>query len=942
MGHSSKFSFPLPGRKHPAASAQLSQKPKVPLTKAQKILGTGEISIDSPALSVDSKWTWDTRSGSGISISISEATPSHTDGGNTGLGISHGDTAASSPRSPRPERRWEDESEIIPRGINHQTDASSLRRRQSSSTITSYYDKTKQPLSISQQTSNSAMAKGLPTKAQALLDMDGLAESQAKKKKPSRLDLSALIPRSKFSRHLKPDAHKGPVLGADMLTKSPSVMSDSPVTSPSPTQQKNIKKPKRKPTKESLRETSPLAESHTVPPIPQYSGTGRQHRATKSTVDLYNLYDHYEQRSFADVLEKDIYGTPSPGLESPLDRQTPPYQTPSPISSERAAYLSPFASNGIRAPYSSKQASPLGGPSELTLAGVLSPSSLISPHADSASISSRHTRTSKASKRTDRSLTDIDLQQNSMLTLSSDSEDDGYEPSSKSSLAVPPALSDGQASPTSPRSAISQRSATAPPQDYGRPKLPKRTSFATNPQFLPIPEGSAPSSPPKISARSSSLLSNSAAKKMPPSVSHQISRLSINTTSTSRTVSYGTMQSVSMHDAKAISMVPRTSPANQINWSSPSDKAPFDSFPSPPNNRANRPSIASNASEQPTPPLSPTSVDFYLQSQRTSVAASDRGSVRSGRSLGSTAKGGRRGSTASSAQDTNSGRFMAVTRQEELLLAALRMKRARMREDIIAEFEEDIDREDHQLERETTNESSVYSSGMSRQSSMSTMRNIETGAMSLSVRPHQQSQMRLSGGSTEKSRVGKGKGRGQILLMMDRPKDHAELDTAEPSPDLSDFMDFDDGSEGLDFPMPYSSRPADPGTGSRKSSTSSSTRSGSVSSSHGRTATQPPPPTVRVKARRHEDSGPRLDSDEISPRNTSRRDKNKRDMSQGIPEAPEEDEDDMAADVPRPDSPISPDAFPMPQSIARKKQVRLSAVGNYKPNVEAGWWDDSG
>jgi hypothetical protein len=222
--------------------------------------------------------------------------------------------------------RWEDESEIIPRGLNRQsqtamgsqgndlvTDASSLRRRQSSSTITSFYDKSKLPLSISQQTSSSAMAKGLPAKANALLDVDG-AISGGKKKKPTRLDLSSFLSKTKSSKYINPETVKGQ-LRAPEVARSPSDMSLSPLTPP-PIQQRVERKPRKKMTKESLREMATLQEAQPTRQAPrplQQPSQGREvanpsdptrHRPTKSTVNLHNLYDHYEQRSFQDMMEK--------------------------------------------------------------------------------------------------------------------------------------------------------------------------------------------------------------------------------------------------------------------------------------------------------------------------------------------------------------------------------------------------------------------------------------------------------------------------------------------------------------------------------------------------------------------------------------------------------------------------------------------------------------
>jgi len=918
---SSKFTFPIPGRRSKTAPSPPTTTPR---TKAQKILGTGEINDAQPTPGPpQSRWGWETRSNSGISIAISETTASHTGLGETGLGVvREGEVAGS-------RGQWEDESAIIPKmlsgqgNVNHgqgmhdtMTDASSLRRRQSSSTITSYYDKSKLPLSISQQTSNSAMAKGLPTKAQALLDIEGeYAEhgGKAKKKKPAMLDLSSLLPKPRSSRYLKPETYKGLVLGPDLVTKSPSLMSASPDATPPPISQRTDRSLRKKLTRESLKEVHPAPEPVHQSPAGSRSGIGSRsevrHRPTKSTVDLLNLYDHYEQRSFADVLE-DAMDTPGSG------RQPQTY----PAASSNG-FLAPQSSNAMRIPIAAKHASVASSVPDLSLTAGTSPSSLISPPTDSASISSRHTRTSKASKRTDRSLTDFDLQQNSVLSLSSDSEDDGYEPSSKSSLAVP-ALSDGQVSPTSPRSAISQRSAVSVPQDTGRVKVPKRTSFASQPQFLPIPEGAVTSSLPRVNARTSSLSPRGAAVKLTSSSSpllHQISRLSIGTTSTGRTASGGTIQGIRVGDGTVAARA-GDSPPQQASWTAGVSR--FDDFPSPPAHRGIRQSIATQSSEQPTPPLSPTSVDFYLQSQPGSRVAfdADSRSVSSARSLGSGAKGVlRSNSTASSQPDNNSGRFMAVTRQEEMLLAALRMKRARMREDIIAEFEETLDREeDEELQRQVTNGSS---SGVSRQSSMSTMRTVDAGGIgALSARPQHQPQIRVSTSNTD---MKKGAVREQILLMMDRPSDDTtEFDGAEPSPDLDGFLCFDDNME---FPVRRGSRGSSGGSGA-------STRSRKTSLS----ATGP-----GIRSRSHSKEGlqQRRDMDQSSFRSGSRRSSDK-EMPMGIPEDPREAEED--AGVPRPDSPISPLDFPTPVAMTRKKQVRLSAVGNYKPNIEAGWWDDSG
>jgi hypothetical protein len=298
-------------------------------------------------------------------------------------------------------------------------------------------------------------------------------------------------------------------------------------------------------------------------------------------------------------------------------------------------------------------------------------------------------------------------------------------------------------------------------------------------------------------------------------------------------------------------------------------------------------------------------VDLYLQSNLSPVAP-DNGSIRSGRSLGgaslggislgglsigSAATGGHRGSTTSSIHDGNSGRFMAVTRQEEMLLAALRMKRARMREDIIAEFEDDADREEHhELRRETTNDSMVNPGGMSRQSSRSTIR-LDTGALSARPRP------------PPEVKAPERPARGDLLRIV--------IDRSSFDPHL-----FEE-----------SRSPQSPGGLERKDSRASSTSSQRSAPARQRASLSAMSAPTPRRSQRRDGSSSRRNSGQLSP-------KVQKDLPHQILEDPAEDDD---AGIPRPDSPISPCDFPMPvSSIKNNKAVRLSAVGFYKPN-EAGW-----
>ncbi|KAK1828034.1 hypothetical protein QBC39DRAFT_162320 [Podospora conica] len=906
MGHLSRFNFPIPGRKSKPVPPPPASPLNAPRTKADKILGTGDVLDDTTLESP--KYAWETRSLSAISISVSDTTASHA-----GTGPAADKDVTVRPSTMGKNKRWEEESEVLPRGFQEQiqlhtvrtahetiTDASSLRRRQSSSTITSYYDKTKLPLSISQQTSNSAMAKGLPSKAQLLLDMEGSyvdASAQAKKKKPARLDLSSLIPGRSKSKFLSPRGLKGLVLGPDLVTKSPSAMSVSTGdATPPPISQRAERSLRKKATKESMRDVVPpvpeLPPHHLRMPTVQ---EGSRHRHTKSTVDLMNLYDHYEQRTFADA----------DGVEDGQEPQVEPaasYPTP-PASSCGNGYLAPDATNPIRIVVACKEAPPTTNPHDLLMG--MSPMSLITPPPDNASVSSRHTRTSKASKQTNLSLTDLDLQQNSMLSLSSDSEDDDYAVSSKSSLAVPP-LSDGQPSPTSSHSVGSQKSTATVPQESNRPKVPKRTSFAVQPQFHPIPEGSATANAMHIGPRSSSLVGRMAVQKPRSSLVHSTSMSSIAYT--------GKIVPPPSALASDTNMPPpRGSPPRQANWSAPAPDR-FDDFPTPPAPHSRQQSLTPS-NREPTPPLSPTSVDFYLQ-ERLSRTTFDNQSIRSGRSLGSgSTKDVQRGGTPLGHQHNDStgsasGRFMAVTRQEEMLLAALRQKRARMREDILAELEDnDADDDGGNLRRQTTNSSSA----MSRQSSRSTMRTMDgAGLGAPSARLQRIANQRVP--SIDEH------GRGQILVMMDRTA-MGGIDTAEPSPDLDGFLDFD--NEINDFPAIPTSRSAPRQRSSSKASIESKGSSRSLSGKGSLSA------LTRVQ----------FGSTDSSSTGSGSRRGSDRDVIQEDPRESMEDE----AGIPRPDSPISPDDFPLPASMSSRKQVRLSAVGTYRPpNIEAGWWDDSG
>ncbi|KAE9373448.1 hypothetical protein N431DRAFT_316992, partial [Stipitochalara longipes BDJ] len=177
MGRTSKFHFPMPGRKHTSGKDNISaSSPAIStsnnLSKAQRFLGTdNDLNIDSPTREDGHPWRYPGSRSSGMSISISESTQSTNESGSVhdAQFDQLDDESGVFPRAPHGKasstllgQRYADDGASTNASIN-----SRLRHEGSSSTLRSYYDRQKSPLSISQQTSNSsardlALRKGFP------------------------------------------------------------------------------------------------------------------------------------------------------------------------------------------------------------------------------------------------------------------------------------------------------------------------------------------------------------------------------------------------------------------------------------------------------------------------------------------------------------------------------------------------------------------------------------------------------------------------------------------------------------------------------------------------------------------------------------------------------------------------------------------------------------
>lgn len=939
MGHKSKFTFPLPGwRTKPVAEPSATA---VPLTKAQKILGTGGINIGSTTASKGvptRQQPWDSRSG--ISISISESSAGYT-ATDTGLDIVDEEddvTAGTSYHT----TGWDAESDVIPRqlrtgnglrtqrsaatiGNDYRTDASSLQRRQSdASTIYSHYDRSKVPLSISQQTSNSAMAKGLPGKANSLLDMDGsLSGPAGRKKKPSRLDLSMLKPRGRKSQNTQA-AH---VLDNDYVVRSPSFISQlsSPTNTP-----KKLRK-------------SPSAASF---------GTYGSPSGLKDSTTLSQLYDHYEQMSFRSGQSPGDEDVGRSRFDSVAEESEP---TPALTTASTISLVTPLSNPAICEPnrrleHLRKDSTGSRNTATTTVSSPsLAPSSHLSPGRDYASsISSRNTRTSKTSK-TSRTL-ESDLQSTSVLSLSDSESDDGTfsDSAPKSSVSSHTNISHEDVSLLGDNRKGSQARPMVQERSSSRQK---HTSFAPLNDYLAVPapgsKGHSARQPSNSTLRSySTSASTATATGNSTTDSARANRLSVSTTGTTSSQRSQGSHKKQQHykpgaqEAKAVTLMPLSSTAEAL-----------DSL-----RELTEQATANDcrtSSEQLTPPLSPSSTCSHIDS-------TDR-------------KDKFHGETA----DAQNARLMAVTKQEEMLLAALRQKRAMMRENILAEYE------GGEKGSPASRRTSTHSTGRDSQLSARTSRTItprsSSGAPQLPPFPSRDSSLvssfkslterkdsvrrtdnnvrfadelqtmgrsdpiekRSSSALSNATIRGDAPGRHErVLLFLDRPLDDIDyVDAAEPSPDLSEFMDYDQDSDGEILPERRRSR-----------------RSSRLNSTYG---------TSNSPSKRGE--RPRADSNSLGVRGSTLRR-----QLENLPESSFESDGEADMDFDgfsdvmslprsevsaggkisehgsaRPDSPVHHSTarlHPKGHVKGKNSAVRLSAVGNVDSflSPEVGLWGDDG
>jgi hypothetical protein len=808
-----RFGFAIPGRKKaPPPPITVTE----PMTKAHKILG-------SVPLNLDSSKSWDSGSNADAQITGSSS-QSHVDSSSRQPTV--GTLTPASSAEP-----WADESDILPPSfkLNGQggddafTETSTaLRSHQSSSTLKSWYDKSKMPLAVSQQTSASAMAKGLPPKAQRMLDMENL-HPVSKPKKSNKLGFSALL-----SGGRSPKRNNEPVLGPEYMTSSPSLLL-SPPDSNSGRRRHILNK---RPTKESLREAA-------EPGRPSTSGSASHNGRDGHMKGLADLYEHYEQMSFRQVLDSDLddgddEDADGLGIQEADDQSIVSPRTPLTTDLQLEKMLQQAHVTALAASKTEPQ--------------------FLVPE-DGASISSRHTRTSRASIIT-RSIQETDLQETSVLMLSSDSEDDSYdepETRSQTSASTRPMSTFKLLEldfASSPRSTSTGKRAS---------KSSKRTSFARDVTYLGVPNGHA-------NSHDSQMTITPEANASSPS-----KRGSIISSSSAGSGSNWRTRSDQGDDTYVVALLP-TSSRSRENLHEDADQTTTE---------FSLESMTARA-DQPTPPLSPSSVDFYIRSAHTSMEAS-----------------------------AGHNRFMAVTRQEEMLLSALRHKRQIMRESVSSNQPLALDEPespprhhskasdvtvtsllDFDFPLPPTHDATPRRGTLGQQcqpqglhavlDSLDDKDDEMESIMAPAPLNPRQSQMVLKNTRYQPPEVQK-KPQAEVWY-----EPHHDIDTEG----LDDLLR---GIESTNSPSPPRRR------GSRRSSVSSTSSAGS----------------------RYDLRGPRLN---LAPKMD--------------PVMESDDSMDEAAGIPRPDSPISPSEFPMPPTMAplNRKMARLSAVGGVRMGELPDWF----
>ncbi|PTB42840.1 uncharacterized protein TrAFT101_001418 [Trichoderma asperellum] len=823
-----KFNFSRPARKKPQEPQQPAP-PLMPMSKAHKILGSTPLSIDSSSIHSTPQPTISV-AGSGYENSTLDELEFDLPGGQAR--IPRADAELRRERGPSPSNmRLSALADSV--GFGAMALPGTLKKAQSSSTIKSWHDKSKHSRSLSRQASIPIMNNGLSAKTHHFQDTDSANESAKLRKKPPNLEFSSGGPTPRLSKKGS-DTFNSNL--SNSSTKTPTLSSPFPTPSH---RQSDLRGMFKRRTKDSFRSFA----TEQSPP-----GTGEARRMTTQLSDngLSTLYNHYEQMTFRHGL----------GDDSDLTNNTAQKTDPADSRTEAEWREVPARQN---LDWLHKPLSESHEPKAVAQSDYSS-----SPGDGARSVSSRHTRTSRASRITDGGMQEADFQEKSVLLLSSDSEeDDDGRSSTRDHIPLP--------HPTRPLPELPKSSRPRQPsgrEPSGAPN--KKTSFAPANTYIAItnterkqrlsPSPSRLSLPYRDGAR---------APSPKPSLG------STNSTGSGMTSQIG----FGAEDSPPVTVLPARRPS-QAELDRQKALAQLTSGTA---SSLRRESLATSSDQpdEPTPPLSPSSVNFYLRSARSSI--DDSGSH---------------------------GRVMTLTRQEEMLISALRKKTQAMREKSQLGPSNKPPLDGRQGRRHVSTPSQVMvtdsmldfdfpappsHSSKHRQSGASSLMSASIPEHPYSEDEHFRAPSRLTTDTSSERASFVSSTRGpdeyseqhDIRVYLDQGKQH----NGQWNQIGSDGRVVEDPTNSSGFHAVSWDHPEDKRTSKLKN-----------------------------KATRQQ---PQAESVTSSPKLTR--------LSE-----------DGNEDVPRPDSPISNETFPQPRPPRRAAMntARLSAVGFVRRDTEPGWWGD--
>ncbi|KAL6866617.1 hypothetical protein J3F83DRAFT_115450 [Trichoderma novae-zelandiae] len=584
-----KFTFSRPARKKPQEPQPPPMPSTMPMSKAHKILGSTPLNIDSPHH--DPKL------------------PTVSVGMYDNKALDHADM-----NMPGDRRRNERQPSPSNRRLSALTDSmgfgaknlpGTLKKAQSSSTIKAWHDMSKHSRSLSRQASIPVMNSSHSPNTQASPDAD---ESPRSKKKPPRLDFTSMAP------PLRTPGKESSTVNHSL----PSASARTPVTTPysaTSHRQSDLRGMFKRRTKDSFR-------SFVTDSTPQSAVEGRRMTSHSSDNRLSTLYNHYEQMTFRDAMDE-------PGVMSSAahKKELAGGQAESEWREAQARHNLDW----LHKPISESQEPKPMAHSEYSS----------SPGDGARSVSSRHTRTSRASRQTDSGIIQgADFYDKSVLLLSSDSEQDEEDEDAKAPtrnhLPLPArplteSSGHGQTRSARPRQASGREPSGEPPS--------KKTSFASPNVYIAAPGAERKRMSPSPSRLNPPLRDGSRASSPKPSVG------STNSTGSGMTgqIGYGA------EDSHLTTVLPARRPSQ----AELDRQKALAQLTRGAGSSLRRESVATSSGqpEHETVPPSPTSVSRYLRSARSSVDDS-----------------------------ASQGCVMTLTRQEEMLISALRKKTQAMRE----------------------------------------------------------------------------------------------------------------------------------------------------------------------------------------------------------------------------------------------------------------------